>query len=277
MPLRLLLAASETSDQQADRRARTGAASHETFAEAVRAIRGDAALEDVSCVDGTVPETGWLQGFDGVMFPGSPIQMHEETAETRSAARFMEAVLGAGLRAFGSCAGLQIAAVAAGGAVGPREGAMRAAVTRGITRTAAGEGHPLLHGRPPSWDAPAMHSAQVDRLPPGGVALARTPGVPVEAAEIRKGGGVFRGVQYHPEIALEEIAETVAGQADALVDEGLADAASEVRAYADTLRRLGAEAARPELGWVLGLDGETIVAERRRREVANALRWFAEG
>ncbi|RJK99935.1 hypothetical protein D3P06_14120 [Paracoccus aestuarii] len=51
---------------------------------------------------------------------GSPIQMHRDGAEARAAARFMTRVFEAGVPAFGSCAELQIAAVAAGGRTGPR-------------------------------------------------------------------------------------------------------------------------------------------------------------
>ncbi len=272
MTLSLLVVASETPDQQAARRVRSGAASHETYAGTLRALRPGCAVASASCVDGSaMPD---LSAQDGIVFAGSPIQMHEDTAEVRAAAAFMAAVFEAGVPAFGSCAGLQIAAVAAGGTVRPREGEMEAGFARGIVATQAGRAHALLAGRPVSWDAPTMHSAQVDRMPEGGTVLARTAKVPVEAAEIRRGAGVFWGVQYHPEIALTEVGEALLGQSEALVGQGLAEDRGALDRYAGALRTLDGDPGRRDLAWQLGLDAEVLDAARRRLEIENFLRWI---
>ena len=272
MSLRLLVVASETPDQQAARRRRYGAASHETYAETLREIIPDCVIEHLSCVDGSdriravQPET-----FDAAIFAGSPIQMHEDTPEVRAAARFMASVFEAGLPSFGSCAGLQIAAVAAGGAVKPREAEMEAGFARGVVATDAGRDHPMLRGRPAAWDAPTMHSAVVDRLPPGASILAHTRDVPVEAAEIRSGPGIFWGVQYHPELALSEIAAALRGQTDALIRQGLARNEVAIEGYARDLEDLDADPDRRDLAWQLGLDAEVIDIGQRRREIRNFL------
>ncbi len=276
MPLTLLLVSSETPDQQMARRKRSGAASHETYADTLRAIEPDCVLSDHCCVDGS-DGPGDLTRFDGLIFAGSPIQMHEETAEVRAAARFMSRAFAAGTISFGSCAGLQIATVAAGGSVRPRAGEMAAGFARGIWRTEAGRDHPLLRGRPGAWDAPAMHSAVVDRLPDGGTALARTADTMVQAAEIRSGAGVAYGVQYHPEIDLREIAEALAAQSDALVEQDLARDRGAVERYAGSLEALNDAPDRRDLAWQLGLDAEVTQAERRRREVTNFLRMLRRG
>ena len=271
MTLNLLVVICETPDQQASRRKRSGRASHETLADALRAERPDLTFKTASCVDGTEPDLAALELYDGVAFGGSPISMYEDNAETRSAARFMRAVFESGTPSFGSCAGLQIAAVAAGGEVTPRDTGMRAAITRGITRTEAGRGHPLLAGRPEAWDVPAMHSSIVTKLPPGGTALAHTEGTPVEAMEVRHGEGVHWGVQYHPEVGLAEIADAIGAQASELVDEGLAEAESDVKHYAKRLTALGNDPGRHDLAWQLGIGREAIEPDRRRREIANFL------
>lgn len=275
MPLRILLAASETPDQQAARRERTGQASHETYADTLRRLAPGCALDHADALDGDAWTTDRLRGFDGVVFPGSPIQMYEDTPDTRAAAAFMARVFAAGVPSFGSCAGLQIAAVAAGGTVGPREGPMEAGVVRGVVRADAGRGHALLEGRPDTWDAPAMHATIVTAMPEGGTVLARAGGTPVEAAEIRQGGGTFWGVQYHPEIALGEIALTLRAQADGLVEEGLARDGDDVDRYADKLRDLDRDPSRRDLAWQTGLGAEVTDPDRRTTEIQNALTWFA--
>ncbi|WP_308916461.1 glutamine amidotransferase-related protein [Jannaschia sp. LMIT008] len=227
-------------------------------------------LTDVNCVEGTPPPA--LSGYDGAVFAGSPIQMHENAPEVRSAARFMEAVYEAGLPSFGSCAGLQIAVVAAGGSVRPRSETMEAAFARGVWRTPDGADHPLLADRPGAWDAPAMHASMVDLMPDGGTVLARTRATPVQAAEIRRGAGTFWGVQYHPELSLAEIAAALRASADDLVGQGLAGDAGDVGRYADVLDGLDADPDRRDLAFRLGLDEQTTRADDRRREIENFLR-----
>ncbi|WP_165352010.1 gamma-glutamyl-gamma-aminobutyrate hydrolase family protein [Salipiger sp. IMCC34102] len=275
MPLRLLVVSSETPDQQDARRRRSGMASHETYAETLREMAGEISIETTSCVDGrTDTSADRLGRFDGVVFAGSPIQMHEDTPEVRQAAAFMSDVFRAGPKSFGSCAGLQIAAVAAGGSVRPRESAMNAGFSRGIVASDAGRRHALLSGRPGAWDAPTMHSAMVDRMPDGGTVLAHSQGVPVEAAEIRAGEGVFWGVQYHPELALTEISDALQGQSQTLVDQGLAQDVDAVNRYADSLEALQGSPGRRDLAWQLGLDAEVLEVRRRRLEIANFLNWI---
>lgn len=275
MPPHLLVVASETPDQQAARRARTGQASHESLADTLRAVSPGCAIDHISCVDGGAGTTpARLRGYDGVLLAGSPIQMHEDTPEVRSAAAFMGTVFEAGRPAFGSCAGLQIAAVAAGGTVRPRDGEMEAGFARGIVATGAGQGHPMLRGRPGAWDAPAMHSAVVERMPAGGTVLARAAGTSVEAAEIRVGDAVFWGTQYHPEIGLSEIGDALRRQSAALVEQGLAESDAAIEAYAGSLETLESAPNRRDLSWQLGLDAEVIDPERRRREIANFLAWI---
>jgi GMP synthase (glutamine-hydrolysing) len=272
MTLRILMVGSETRDEREARRKRSGASSAESYRETLRAMAPEIECRLVSCLsEQATPSQAEMAGFDAVIFAGSPIQMHDEDEDTRSAARFALEVFDAGLPSFGSCAGLQIAAVAAGGRVRPRKPRMEAAFVRHIAPTDAGRGHPLLAGRPLSWDAPAMHSSEVVRLPDGARVLAGTVDTPVEAIEIRRGDGVFWGVQYHPELSLEEIAASLRSQAEDLVEEGLAREPSEVSDYADLVETLGRDPDRRDLAWRLGLDREVTDAERRRREIRNFL------
>ena len=273
MTLRLLVVSSETPEQQNERRKRSGSASHETYTETLKAIDPTFSIDDVCCVTGDRSiEDEVLKRYDGVLFAGSPIQMYEDTSETRSAAAFMRDVYASGTPSFGSCAGLQIAAVAAGGSVRERPGAIKAGFARGIWRTAAGHDHVLLRGRPGAWDAPAMHSSIVDRLPDGGTILARTVDTPIEAAVIESGPGRFFGVQYHPEITLTEVAEALRGQAGTLVAQDLARDPEAVDRYATTLESLDEDPDRRDLAWQLGLDREVTVLEHRQREITNFLR-----
>jgi len=271
-----LVVGSETSEEERERRDRTGASSAETYAETLRSIAPDARCEILSCLEGASPPgAGWFRRFDAVFFAGSPIQMHEETDDTEAAARFMRRVFEAGIPSFGSCAGMQIAVVAAGGRVEPRTPRMEAAFVRKITATDEGRAHPLLADRPLSWDAPAMHSSEVTRLPKHATILAGTVDTPVQAIEVRHEGGTFWGVQYHPELTLAEIASTLRRQADELVEEGLARSEREIEDYAALVDALDSEPERRDLAWRLGIDREITEPERRMREIRNFMERLA--
>lgn len=277
MPLRLLVVASETPKQRDARRKSAGQSSDETYADTLRALDPSCDIEPVSCVDGDKHfRVDELAGFSGILFAGSPIQMQEKTSETRSAAAFMREVFEAGTPSFGSCAGLQIATVAAGGTCKARDDGMQAGFSRGIVATPEGRTHPMLQGRPLSWTAPALHSSIVDRLPSSATVLAQTNDTPVEALEIRSGSGVFWGVQYHPEIAIGEIAASLRRQSDELVEEGLAADPGAVDAYSRVLETLDADPERRDLAWQIGLDDEVLAVEKRTRELRNFLSYLHE-
>ncbi len=277
MPLRLLVVATETAEQCEARRKYAGFASHETYEETLRSLDGSAAIEHVSCVDGSDPLTlDELGQFDGIFFAGSPIQMHDESSETHAAAAFMQRVFEAGTPSFGSCAGLQIAAVAAGGKTAPRSKGMEAGFARDITMTQEGLSHPMLAGRPLVFDAPAMHSSVVETLPPGSTLLASNRHTPIEALEIRHGNGIFWGVQYHPEISIGEVAASLRRQSSDLIQEGLASNEDAVEAHARRLEDLDRDPKRSDIAWQLGLDDETTDANRRTIELQNFLSFLTE-
>ena len=131
--------------------------------------------------DGERPGDVDLDSYDAVILTGSPLHLYELTPETRLDGDFMRAVFAAGVPSFGSCAGLQLATVAAGGTVRsmPRR---EAGFARRITATSAGATHALLKGRPLSFGAVAVHGNEVETLPPGAIRLAANALATVQAA-----------------------------------------------------------------------------------------------
>ena len=208
---------------------------------------------------------------------GSPLHLYQDTPETRREVDLMRAVFESGVPSFGSCAGLQVATVAAGGAVRPSCRGREAGFARRITVSEAGHGHPLLAGRPTSFDAPAFHSDEVEALPDGGTLLAFNTVSEVQAVEIRHGAGVFWGVQYHPELDLYEVAGALRRQCDELVGEGYASSPETLEIYASMVEALHHAPDRRDLAWPLGLDEQVTNAECRLTELRNFIRFVVEG
>ena len=270
-PLRFLVAESEPPEARDERRRSVGRSSGEMYQDVLHSLVPDAACTRITPADenSLVPDADQISDYDAVFLSGSPLHLYDDSAETRREVAFMRDVFASGTPSFGSCAGLQVAVVAAGGTVRKMRVRHEAGFARRITPTEAGRDHPLLAGRPPAYDAPAVHGDEVDRLPDGATLLASNAVTPVQAVEIRARGGIFWGVQYHPELSLEEVAAALCRQADDLIEHGLARDRSDVEQSAELIDALGREPERHDLAWRLGLDEQVTREALRRTELRN--------
>jgi len=268
-----LVAESETVEEREERRRAAGKSAGESYAATLRQMQPGCIVTIVAPSDSEAKryDTNEFSAFDAVFVTGSPLQVDEDTPEVQRQIAFMRTVFASGVPAFGSCAGLQLAVAAAGGKVRKMPDRMEAGIARRLTATKAGRDHPLLKGRPASWDAPAIHGDEVETLPAGAILLASNGVTRVQAAEIRHDGGVFWGVQYHPELALGEIAVALRRQVDGLIEAGLADSAHDVNLRADQLDALHRDPGRRSLRWMLGVDAQLAEETLRRTELSNFL------
>lgn len=275
--MRLLIAESETADEREQRRRSVGRSAGESYEATLSQLAPGATTERVMPADedARLYAPDELAAFDAVFVTGSPMHVYDETPETKRQLAFMRAVFASGTPSFGSCAGLQVAVAAAGGRVRAMEH-KEAGLARRIARTDAGHEHPLLAGRGPAWDAPAIHGDEVEALPKGGVLLATSSTTGVQAAEIVHDGGTFWGVQYHPELSLAEIAAALRRQADDLVEAGLALTTEQIGEQADLFDALDTRPDRLDVRWRLGVDAELAEEPRRRTELVNFIRHLVE-
>ena len=269
-PERFLVAESETIEARDRRRESTGRSSGETYVETLRGIAPGSMCDIVRPIDADAALRLDLASYDAVFLSGSPMHLYEDTPDVRRQLDFMRAVFASGTPSFGSCVGLQVAVAAAGGSVRENRRGHEAAFARRIVVTEAGRAHPLLAGRPDVYDAAAIHSDEIDDLPPEGATLLATNRVTrVQAAEVRCGQGVFWGVQYHPELPLSDIADAIRRQAHDLLDQDLARSREDVESYACMIDALDREPDRRDLAWRLGLDEQVTALELRQTELRN--------
>jgi GMP synthase (glutamine-hydrolysing) len=267
----LLVADSETVEERDARRAAAGKSAGETYVATLRQMVPGAVVDRTTPADETAEamtlET--LAGYDAVFLSGSPLHVYCATPEVERQLAFMRRVFASGTPGFGSCAGLQVAVAAAGGTVRAMPRREEAGIARGIAATVEGRDHPLLAGRPPAWDALAIHGDEVEELPAGATLLAGNHAARVQAAEIRVGEGVFWGVQYHPELAPGEVAAALRRQADALVEGGTAASVEEVEAQAALFDALHRDPDSASVLWRLGATADVAREEGRRTELRN--------
>ncbi|GJD93291.1 type 1 glutamine amidotransferase [Methylobacterium iners] len=272
--LHLLVADGNDREGRARRAQATGENSAEAYAGILREVAPDAVctLVEPADSDAGLPPGEGLGGFDGVVFTGSTLHVTDDLPAVRRQIELMRVCLDSGLPVFGSCWGVQVAAAIAGGRTGRNPRGPEYGFARDLSPTPAGLAHPLLAGRPSSYDAPAMHLDAVIEPPPGAVVLAGNALLDVQAIEIRHGAGLFWGTQYHPELDLDDLAAMLRLSAGEVVEAGVRPDAAAVGAYADELCRIAeAPEGSPELTQRHELGPEILEDARRRREITNFL------
>ena len=185
--LRLLVVEGNTAAGRRRIAESAGATPAESYAAVLRGIAPDAIVDICTPADGdgTTPQP--LDSYDGVAITGSSLNIYEREIASLRQIDFVREVFARGIPMFGSCWGLQLATVAAGGEVGLNPAGREVAFARKITLTSAGRAHPMHATREAVFDAPAIHSDIVTRLPQGAIVTARNAMSEIQAAEIRFG------------------------------------------------------------------------------------------
>lgn len=271
MGLRFLVIEGNTRDARLAHKAAFGLMSSESYAAVLQAIAPDGICDLAFPADegANLPDPAGLSSYDGVFLTGSALNLYDGTPPVTRQVDLMRAVYASGTPSFGSCWGIQVGAAAAGGEVRRNPKGREIGFARRIVVTEAGRGHPMLQGRPAAYDAPAIHLDIIATPPSECTVLAANGMSEIQAAEIRAGGGVFWGVQYHPEFSLEELAVILERRLEILVGEGFCDTMEDAASYVADLVALHADPARPDLAWRHGLDAEVLDPLRRTREIRN--------
>jgi GMP synthase (glutamine-hydrolysing) len=219
------------------------------FAAAVRLHCPDIRYTPLNIADGEALPFGiTLSGFDGVMFPGSPLHIYDPDPCVTRQSDFARAAFAAGVPVWGSCWGLQLAVVALGGSVRRNPRGRELPIARAITVTEAGRGHSLLASRPPIFDALCSHLDEIETLPPDSRVLAANEISDIQAVAVQTAGqSSFHGTQYHPEHTLAVSAALIQMRAAELVEEGFGTEPSEIVAIAEDYCALNAEPTRRDL------------------------------
>jgi len=222
----------------------------------------------------TLPGGANLTSYDGYIWTGSDLTIyhHDEPRVTRQI-EFSQALYEAGPPQYGSCWGVQMAAVAAGGEVKHNPKGREWGVAPAIRQTEAGRHSLLLKGKPAQFSGFVMHLDEVTRVPADGQLLAVGEHAHVQALAVTHGKGTFWATQYHPEYNLYEMARLIAARAQPLVNEGFFPDVEAVMAHVADLKALHNDPSNPALREKLGIDDTILDDHIRQQELRN---WIDE-
>lgn len=150
----------------------------------------------------------YLAQFNGAVFTGSGVSWSTSDQQAAPQRQAMESVFKARLPAFGSCNGMQLAAVVLGGTSQAAAAGLEIGLAQNIQLTREGSKHPLHRNRENGFCCPCIHRDQVSTLPSGAVVTAENDHS-IQGMVFESTGVNFWGVQYHPELGLSHIADYI--------------------------------------------------------------------
>ncbi len=219
---------------------------------------------------GAMPDTTELEHYSGILWTGCSLCVLDTHLPTvTNQIRLSEQAFELGIPSFGSCWGLQIATVAAGGEVEINPKGREMGIARKISLTKEGEVHPMFEGKPKVFEAFISHDDHVTGVPEQGVVLAGNDFTTVQALEVVHNKGTFWSTQYHPEYDLNEIACLMMAREEKLIKIGFFTNRKDLLSLVDRMKLLFKEPDRKDLRWQLVIDDDVLSEKIRQVEFKN--------
>lgn len=273
MPVaRLLVLEGNTAEARARQVAFGGQAASEGYAQLLRELFPGQVTVDIcypADPGANLPDSGGLEGYDGIAITGSSLNIYNGGVEITQQIDLMRAAFTTQVPVFGSCWGLQLLTVAAGGQVRRNPRGREVGFGRRIRTTTEGAAHPMFADKPPVFEAMTVHLDEVETLPEGARLLATNDHSQVQAAEISVGHTLCWGVQYHPEYPFREMAAIFRRLNPSLIAEGFFQDEDEERAFIADLEHFERDPGNAALAWRHGIDGAVIRKDLRTLEIRN--------
>jgi GMP synthase (glutamine-hydrolysing) len=262
---RLLVIEGNTAEGRAQQISAGGGVASAGYAKLLRGLLPGVEIDIAFAADpgAELPRGAALEGYDGAAITGSALHIYESGPQVTQQIDLVRGLLAAGTPFFGSCWGLQVLTVAAGGSVRRNPKGRELGFGRGIRLTEEGRKHPMYIGKPDVFNAPTVHLDEV------AVVLATNAVSDVQSAEIHVNGAVAWGVQYHPEYPLREIAAIVRRIGSRLIEEGFFLDDNDIAGFAAELDALDQNPADKRLAWRHGISKNVLDTRMRVSEVSN--------
>lgn len=232
--MHLLVAEGNPREIWEERVANGGFSYHKRFLSMLRILQPTATVEIAFPADrdSTLPSIKQLRKFDGILWTGSSLFVNDPSPAVEQQLTFVKDIFRSTVPLYGSCWGMQLAAVVAGGKVDRCPNGREFGITDPIKLTKSGKIHPFFQGRENDFQALTVHLDEVIVAPEDAVVLASNDHSAVQAFTINSKKINFFGVQYHPEFSVDDMAYISRKILKALVEERLFNSEEEVNNFA---------------------------------------------
>lgn len=225
-----------------------------------------------SLADVPLPSATTLSSYHAIFVTGANLTAYEDTPLIHKQKQLMNDLLLGAVPCFGTCFGLQLAMVVAGGVVQKNPRGRELGIARKIMLTKEGQAHAYFHHKPLAFDAFTSHQDEVFTPAKNAEVLAGNAHTRVQAAVIHGARMRFFGLQYHPEYDLPTICGLIRGRRDDLIKNGSVDNEAEALHYADRLLALHKNPTNQALRFRHAIDDDVLDDTVQKCEVLNWLR-----
>lgn len=210
---------------------------HITFQEMLKGLVPKAVTEVAFPADKEtiLPSIQKLKTYEGVLWTGSSLSVLDNILAVQQQLDFAETVFKSGLPFYGSCWGLQVATVVAGGKVAKGKNGLELASSKLISLTDEGKKSPFLKYRKTPYKSLCIHYDEVAELPKNTEVLAYNEHSKVQAMTFNYLNSRFFGVQYHPEFKTSEMALIISFLKEKLIDNNYFPSEEEANNLIDSL------------------------------------------
>lgn len=183
--------------------------------------------------DGTsgLPSLNQLKDYDGVLWTGSSLSVTDSVPDVHRQLNFAEEVFESGIPFYGSCWGMQVATVVAGGEVALSGNGLEFGISKPIELTELGRQSPFLSHRKVPYSALCIHYDEVTKAPKNAQILAGNTHSKIQAMTFDHKNGSFFGVQYHPEFGTADMALIASFLSKKLVDNNIFNSVADVQEF----------------------------------------------
>jgi len=244
----------------------------EVYIAAVRLFNKEITIDIINGADGDkLPPGTDFADYAGMIISGSSLRAFDDTPEVNAQIALLKEFAQTGKPILGSCWGLQIAAIAAGGKVSPSPNGREIGLARKISLTQAGIEHPFMANKPHCFDAPCIHYDEVAILPEQATLLSSNAHSHVQAAIIPVGNSEVWGVQYHPEFDISQLRMLYEFYKNDLIEQGFVNNESEHKNLVHYMKILESNPEDKAVTWQLNVDQDILNNNIRALEIANWL------
>jgi GMP synthase (glutamine-hydrolysing) len=217
-----------------------------------------------------MPSAKELHKYAGIIWTGCNLTIYDTAnPNVRSQIESAKNAYEIGIPSFGSCWGIQMAVVAAGGEVEVNPKGREMGLARKVYQTQAAYNHPMFEGKPRVFEGFVSHDDMVTKIPAGTVLLACNSFAPVQALAVTHKGGTFWATQYHCEYNLHEVARLIVAREKKLVAAGFFQGHEDLMDLVDRMEALAKEPDRIDLRWQLAIDDDVLSDSIRQCEFVN--------
>jgi len=223
------------------------------------------------------PSDDALGTFDAAAFTGSSYSAYAPDEDVVRQVDLMRRTFDCGVSSFGSCWGVQIAAVALGGTVALSPKGREVGIGRKVSLTPEGRGHPMYTGKKSCFHAFMSHGDEVVIPPSGAVITSSNDHSRIQGMAVTRNGTESWFVQYHPEYDLKYYAQLIGARKERMTAMGFFKNEEQIDLYVEDFTALHDEGAevRKDVAWQYGIDEDIWNMDLRQCEARNWLKHVA--